>query len=124
MAIAYWLLAFVLAVLGGVVGSRVGSDWAPEFSDDGADAATSGTRLLMGVLGFVVGAMAVTALFAGVWLVAWVLERRRAGVEPEDDSTHGLELLDEADESDSQDVVDPDQDEAGWGDEQDPRPRR
>lgn len=86
VAIVYWLLAFVVSVLGGVGGAMIGRDAAPQFTDKGAGApATSGGQLLLGVLGFLLGFAVVLALFSGVWLLAWIRERRAVGAPVEDE---------------------------------------
>ena len=77
VAILYWVAAFVVSVLAGVGGAALGRSWAPELGtvEEGA-AATSGARFLFGVIGFCLGAAALAAVFAGVWMLAWARQRR------------------------------------------------
>ncbi|KNX37945.1 hypothetical protein [Luteipulveratus halotolerans] len=91
VAILYWVVAFVLSVLAGVGGAVLGRSWAPELGtvEEGA-AATSGARFLFGVIGFCIGAAALAAVFAGVWMLAWARHRRTTEQVPEHDAEDDL----------------------------------
>lgn len=83
---AFWVAAFVLTVLAGVLGAVWGQNQAPVFTDDDGNevAASSASHLLYGVFGGVLFACAVIAVFALIWMLAWARNRRRQGPGPDD----------------------------------------
>ncbi|AKU16008.1 hypothetical protein [Luteipulveratus mongoliensis] len=117
IAVAYWVIAFVLSVLAGVGGAVIARDSAPEFSkeDEGA-AATSGARVLFGAMGFAIAGLAVAALFAGAWMLLWIRQRRTQAPTAigHDDPDHDLaDLLVDEDGAFIDEVADPTADEPG-----------
>lgn len=81
---AYWLAGLVLAALAGAFGADAGVEAAPEFEDqaEGGSPATGASKLLFALIGGSLGFLAVIAVFAAIFLVLWVRERRRQ--EPEE----------------------------------------
>lgn len=84
---AYWMVAIVLSALAGVGGANWGNSLAPSFhnEDAGGTPATSASRLLFSVFGGLLGALGVLAVFAAIFMVLW-LRQRRASVEEEQEN--------------------------------------
>lgn len=95
VAIGYWLAAFVLSILVGVLVSGWASDSAVSKGPDGQPT-TNGAQIVYGIVGFALGLLGVIALFAAVWLLAWAQERRGQEQERlEDDGEMDDLLIDE-----------------------------
>lgn len=92
----YWVLAIVLTALAGALGARWGNDQAPTFDNEekGGVPATGISQLLYQVFGGVLLALAVLAVFAGVWLVMWVRSRRYQPDEDEYDDGDDMSVDD------------------------------
>lgn len=76
VAIAYWFVAAVLSVFAGVAAANAGVGFAPETTDELGEPTTNGAQILYGLVGFALGMLGAIAVFAGVWLLLWALERR------------------------------------------------
>ena len=73
-AVVYWVVAFPATVLAIIAGARSGAGAAPEFSD--GSGTSVGSQILFGLGGAVLGGLLVAAIFAGVWIGLWALDRR------------------------------------------------
>lgn len=92
-ALGYWILAFVAIVGGVIVGGKISNGSAPEFGDDSGTSV--GSHVLFSLGGAVIGALAVAALFAGVWMALWAADRR---AHPEVDDREDFDSLDDLDD--------------------------
>ena len=91
-ALIFWVVAFLAGVAGLVFGAKAGYASAPEFSE--GSGAGAGSQLLTAVVGAALGAAVVWALFAGVWMALWALDRR---ANPHDDD-YEYDTLDDLDD--------------------------
>lgn len=91
-ALIFWVVAFLAGVAGLVFGAKVGYASAPEFSE--GSGAGAGSQLLTALVGAALGAAVVWALFAGVWMALWALDRR---AHPNDDD-YEYDTLDDLDD--------------------------
>ncbi|CAG7574178.1 hypothetical protein FB554_2346 [Barrientosiimonas humi] len=96
VAIAYWFVAAVLSVFAGVAAANAAVGFAPETTDELGEPTTNGAQILYGLVGFALGMLGAIAVFAGVWLALWALERR---------SHPQVEEWDESDDEDDFDDI-------------------
>lgn len=102
-AVAYWVVAFLAMVGGLIIGGKAGHGGAPSFGDDaGASGASS---LLFAIGGGLLGALAALAVFAGLWLGLWALERRNNPMSDDEEyaSLDDLEDLGSDDDDEGED---------------------
>lgn len=92
-ALVYWVVAFLATVLAIIAGARSGAGAAPEFSD--GSGTSVGSQILFGLGGAVLGGLLVAAIFAGVWIGLWALDRR---ANPEFDDRDDYDTLDDLDD--------------------------